>query len=1024
MEKTDGKMESDSYKPASSVPERVRSTRGGPWKVAVRAETCDRAALEENLRKRLRGTVRFDDLSRAAYSTDASIYQVEPLGVATPLDEEDVKVLLEVCRKEGASVTPRCAGTSLAGQACGHGVAVDMARRFDRIIEIDRSKRLVRLQPGVVLDHLNNALERKDLFFGPDVATSSRATLGGLVGNNSSGARSILYGMTIHHLERVRCVLSDGTVVDWGPVSGSELRSKHAETNREGQLLDGLCDILVRNREEIRSRFPKTLRRVGGYPLDDLLRQYEETERDENATFNPALLFCGSEGTLGILTEITLRLVPLQRQKNLILLEFDGVQEALRAVPFLVTLDPSAVELLDHNVLDRARESPGLREDIRVLQGSPRAILIVEFLGSDLEELNDRVAKHHEAIRKEFGPTSSSLLQDPADQAKVWNIRKAGLGMMQRMRGHAKPCAFIEDAAVPIDRVGQYVKELFDSLASEGLKAGAYAHASVGLLHIRPIIDLYSKEGIVHLRRIAEKSVELSLKLSGAFSGEHGDGLARSEFLPVTHGKALCNVFKEIKRLFDPDGIMNPGKIVDPYPMDRNLRYGEGYSPTPVKTFFDYRDWGTFSEAIDMCSGVGQCRNTKVATMCPSYMATKNELHTTRARANALRSALNGRIGDENIAGPGNDYSWATDAVMEALDLCLSCKACKTECPTGVDMAMWKAEALYARYHTHGVPLSARLIAHYPRHAKLASALAPLSNTIAQSKPARVLMEFLFGLDKRVPPPLFHRQTFRKWFADFRTNEEYLRSGKANGAQTVVLFVDTYMNHNQPFVGIAATRVLMAAGFHVVVLDNVDEGRTYLSKGFLDRARRLARKNVAILEQAVDHGWPIVGCEPGSILAFRDEVPDLVQTEAARRVSERCQTLAEFLDKELADGHAELRLMEIAPPQRILFHGHCHSKSLADPQAAVRLLQRIPGTEASMIDAGCCGMAGAFGHEKAHYETARLVGEERLFPAVRAAGGDARIVTEGFSCHHHVEHHLPGTRTAHYAEILREALAD
>jgi len=1014
----------ETYIPASNVSRRSVATKAGPWEVALRGESGDPTLLAEDLRKRLKGTVRFDDFARAAYSTDASIYQVVPLGVVFPEDEEDIGNLVDVCRKHRASITPRGGGTSLAGQACGHGVHVDVSKHMDRILEVDCEKRQVRLQPGVVLDHLNAALEPDGLFFGPDVATSSRATLGGMVGNNSSGTRSVVYGMTVHHLERVRAILSDGTILDWGPLTGSELASKRAESGRESFLLNRLCEILEANRDEIRTRFPKTMRRVGGYPLDHLLDQYDRLGKSGETTFNPALLFCGSEGTLGILAEITLRLVYLQRHKNIVLLEFEGAQEALKKVPALVGLEPSAVELLDHNVLNQARQSPGLKEDMQVFQGTPQAVLIVEFQGEDVAELNDRVGRHLRSIREDLGIGAASLLQSAGDQARVWKVRKAGLGMMMRIRGHAKPCAFIEDTAIPTERVGEYVEELFDALKAKGLRAGAYAHASVGLLHIRPILDLYSREGVRQLREIAEKSVELSLKYGGAFSGEHGDGLARSEFLPTTHGETLCNVFKEIKSLFDPNGIMNPGKIVDPYPMDRNFRYGEGYRPDTVRTFFDYQDWGTFSDAVDMCSGVGQCRNRMTAIMCPSYMATKDDLHTTRARANALRDALNGRIPGTNVHRPKGEYAWATDEVMEALDLCLSCKACKTECPTGVDMARWKAEALYARYHTHGVPLASRLVAHYPKQAKLGSALAPLSNALMQSKPVRAMMEAFFGLDRRVAPPLFHRRTFRKWFREFSRTERYRESEKRNGERPVVLFVDATMNHNQPSVGIAATQVLMAAGFHVLVLDHTDDGRTCLSKGFLDVARRLARKNVRILQAASKENRPVVGCEPSSILTFRDEVPDLVGTEAAKALSERAFTLAEFLDREISAGNANLAFKELAPPQRVLFHGHCYSKSLADVQAAVRLLNRIPGTEATMIDAGCCGMAGSFGHEKAHYEISRLVGEERLFPAIRAAGGEARIVTEGFSCHHQVEHHVPGAKTTHYAEVLAEALAD
>ncbi|MCA9441592.1 MAG: 4Fe-4S dicluster domain-containing protein, partial [Candidatus Omnitrophica bacterium] len=575
------------------------------------------------------------------------------------------------------------------------------------------------------------------------------------------------------------------------------------------------------------------------------LNQWEALEKGEADTFNPAKVFAGSEGTLGILTELTLDLVPLERNTALIMIEYGEVLEALRSLPRILEHSPSAVELIDHNILGQAFNSPGLKDDVSILTGRPNAVLVVEFQDSEADELTAKVESAFKALTRDLPETKLSTLLDPADQKRVWNIRKAGLGMMMRMKGRNKPCAFIEDAAIPIESLPSYVEDLFAFLAERGLRAGAYAHASVGLLHIRPILNLYEDTGVGQLREVAEKSVELSLKYGGAFSGEHGDGFARSEFLKVTHGEQVIEAFREVKRLFDPDGLMNPGKIVDPYPMDRNLRYDGGYEGKEVETIFDYQEDGSFSNAVDLCSGVGQCRNRFVGVMCPSYMATRNEFHTTRARANALRDALNGRISTRHKNG---ESDWVSPEVLEALDLCLSCKACKTECPTGVDMARWKAEVLEAHAAVHGRSLSAKLIAHYPDQADLAASMAPISNWVAQSPPVRWVMEKAFGLDRRVPPPRFYRKTLRKWFREFQSSEEYRTSEADKTRSRVVFFVDTFTNINQPAVGIAAIRLLMAGGRHPIIPDNVDEGRTRFSKGFLREARELVGRNLEILE--------------------------------------------------------------------------------------------------------------------------------------------------------------------------------
>jgi len=951
-------------------------------------------AVLEALRRTSSCQIRDDPLTRAIYATDASIYQIVPNAVVYPRCVRDVQTLVRLCAAHRVPLTARGAGTGLAGGCVNSGIILDLSRFLNRVVEIDPAARIARVEAGVVLDELNAQLLPHGLHFSPDVATGNRATLGGMIGNNSAGAHSIVVGRTCDHVLSLDVVLADGSLVTWpARPAGAGLRVDNTLAGRAFQMLAG---VLRDYADEIAARFPKVFRCNGGYALNRLIL--------EQGVANPGQILIGSEGTLGIVVGAILNLLPLPVHRGLVVIHFGDLLEALRAVVPILSHRPAAVELVDKLILDRTKDNPAMRRRRTFLVGDPAAILVVELYDENQPNLKTRLEALVNDLRRCQIGYAWPILTDPAQQADVWEVRKAGTGLLMSQPGDTQPYDFIDDCAVDPARLHDYLVRLHEVLAAENIPhAGYYGHASVGLIHVRPALNLKTAQGVQRLRRIADRVSQLVCEFEGAMTGEHGDGLVRSEWLERLYGPRLLEAFRTIKSTFDPQGILNPGKIVDAPPMDRNLRYGPDYRVGKVPTVLDFSTWGGIAGLAEMCSGMGECRKRLVGTMCPSYMATGDELHTTRARANALRTALCNRGLLEGLSDPALD---------RVFDLCLSCKACKTECPTGTDVARLKSEWLYQRHRLRGVPRRSRLIAQSVLWAGHLAKIAPLANFLMQSEPLRLLLHYWYGLDRRARLPQFAPQTFRDWFSSRPASTGPFPLGQ------VVYFVDTWTNFYQPQVGRAAVAALEALGAAVLVVPNVCCGRPLISQGLLRDAQRLARRNVEILGPYASRGIPIVTTEPSCLSALLDEMPQLVRSSEARAVAACARPIESFIVEALARRPAE-HWCRLSKP--LLLHGHCHQKALVGTADSLRLLSRCTTAAVREIDSGCCGMAGAFGHEREHYEIARAIGEQRLFPAIRARG-DAEIAITGFSCREHIAQHT-GVAARHVIELVAQALA-
>jgi FAD/FMN-containing dehydrogenase/Fe-S oxidoreductase len=928
--------------------------------------------------------VRFDNVSRALYSTDASVYQIEPIGVALPRSRDELRRIVQVCARLDCPITMRGGGTSQAGQAVGHGLVVDTSKHLNDVLEVNATERWARVEPGVVLDELNAKLRQHGLRFAPDISTASRATIGGMMANNSSGARSIVYGKTIDHVIEQDVVLSDGSVAVFGPVTGQQLSDKRAGNSLEARCYRLVSELAERHREEIDRRFPKVLRRVGGYNLDEFT---------SGRPFNLAKLMVGSEGTLGVVLSAKLSLVPLPKAKAVLAIQFDHLLDSLAATPLILRHSPSAVEVMDKSILDYTRKSAALEALRRsFIEGDPAALLCVEFYGDRAEDLPPRLDALERALRENGLGYRFFHALDLNQQARIWSLREAGLGLSMAMRDDAKSISFVEDTAVAPERLRDYIERFLAVVARHGTTAGVYAHASVGCLHVRPVVNMKTEAGVRQFEAIANDISDLVLEYGGALSGEHGDGLVRGPFMAKMFGPVLYDAFRTIKTTFDPKGIFNPGKIVDAPPITANLRFGPRYAARNPPTYFDYAEGG-LAGAIEMCSGLGACRKTLEGTMCPSYMATREEQHSTRGRANVLRLTIAGRLGEAGLGDAG---------VYDTLDLCLECRACKAECPVGVDVARFKSEFLADYWQRHGLSREARVLGHARTVAAWGSRLAPLSNWVAASRAVRTLNERLLGLDRRRRVPRFRRTTLSS-----------LVRAPQDQADTL-LFNDTFTNYYDPEIGVAAIRVLEAAGRRTALASNQCCGRPQISKGLLRQARDLAARNADALYQDAAAGRPIVFCEPSCLSAVREDAPALLRGEARRRAETVAS--ASVLFEEFASTIASQ--LPLRPgPASILLHGHCHQKSMSLVPTSMSLLARIPGTRVVDLDAGCCGMAGSFGYARDHYDLSRAIGERRLFPAVRSKAADAVVVAAGTSCRHQIAD-FTGETAVHPAVLL------
>jgi FAD/FMN-containing dehydrogenase/Fe-S oxidoreductase len=950
--------------------------------------------LEAALRQRLpRGDVRFDRHSRYLYSTDASMYQMEPLGIVVPRTVEDVHAAVEVAHEQKAPLLPRGGGTSLTGQTVNRALVIDFSAHLAEVLEVNTEELWARVQPGLVQDNLNHHVRPLGLLFGPDTSTSNRATLGGMIGNNSGGSHSIAYGLTVEHVIELTALLADGTRVVFGEVTPERFRAKCAAPGLEGEIYRTVAAIRDEYGAEIRARYPAHWRRVAGYNL---------TELTSEPPLNMARLVVGSEGTLLTVLEARVRLVKKPRYTALDVLHFHDLQEALESSPSILETGPYAVEITDKMILDLARDNIEQSKRMAFVQGDPAAIMMVEYAGDDEREVRARVETLEGRRRRDGFGYASHLAYDAAEQQSIWKLRKAGLGLLLGMKGDRKPIAFVEDTCVEPRHLAKFVARFREIVTEHETTASYYGHCSVGCLHIRPVIDLKTRRGLEQVRAIADQITDLVLEFGGTISSEHGDGRARSAYLPRMYGPRLMEAFRRLKHAFDPDHRLNPGNIVDGPPVTEHLRYGEQYTTWQPTTLLDFSEQGGFAAAVEMCNGVGVCRKTLEGTMCPSYMVTKDEEHSTRGRANALRAVLSGGLPAAEFTG---------QRLYETMDLCLECKGCKAECPSNVDMAKLKYEFLHHYYRANGLPLRNRLFGRIARVNALGAPVAGLVNWLSGLAPSRWLLERVAGIDRRRPLPRLAPQTFTAWFAGRPA------AGPAPRGE-VVLFHDTFATYNVPEIGQAAVNLLERAGYRVVLVDRRCCGRPLISKGLLDEARANAAWNVERLLPYAARGVAIVGLEPSCLLTLRDEAVDLLRTDAARTVARQSFLLEEFLLRERAVG------LELPFPKNgraALLHGHCHQKALVGTAPTVGVL-RWAGFAVSEVDSGCCGMAGSFGFEREHYDLSIAVGNRRLAPAVKAAAADTEIVAPGMSCRQQIEH-LAGRRARHPAEVLWAALA-
>ncbi len=997
--------------------------------VAPRDDVSRGGDLEPALRTAIDGEVRFDRISRAIYSTDASVYQIMPLGVVIPRSRDDVFHTVKLCGERGVSITPRGGGTSQAGQAVGAGVQLDFSKYLNRVLVLNPGEQWVRVEPGIVLDDLNAALKPYGLWLPLDISTSDRATVGGMIANNSSGTRSVVYGKTLDYVEELTVVLADGSVVEMRPLDESDVAAKCAQPNREGDCYRTVRRLAGEHAAEVERRYPKILRRVGGYNLDEFVLRRVPADGPAGPAawpiaqpfngspvqrFNLARLIVGSEGTLAVVLDAKLRLAPLPPQRAIAVVHFNDLLEALAATPFILQHRPSAVEVVDRFILDTTRGRTEFEPLRDFIVGDPAAVLIVEFFANGDESLSDRLTRLECDLRERSLGYHSHRATEPAAQAKIWRLRRAALGLSMSERGDAKAVSFVEDTAVSPDRLRDYIARFQQVLAANGTQAGYYAHASVGLLHVRPVVNLKSVEGVEKFERIAAAIADLVLEFGGALSGEHGDGLARSPFQAKMFGPVLYEAFCEIKRAFDPAGILNPGKIVAAAPLTAQLRFGSAYETRELPTTLDFSDFGGIARAAEQCGGIGECRKTAAGTMCPSYMATRDEVDSTRGRAGALRLAISGQLGSAGLADR---------ELHRVMELCLECKACKSECPTGVDMARLKSEFLHHFHAAHGVPLRSRLLAHVDRAARWGCRLAPASNWLLGSRPARWLAEHLIGIDRRREPPLFARETFEAWWRRRRTSTPAENRAVDDLEATVILYPDTFSNFFEPPVAIAAVELMEAIGERVAIPPRVCCGRPLISKGLLTEARAAAEATVRALIEPARRGLPIVFVEPSCYSAVRDDHPHLLRGEMesqSRSVANACMLFDEWAAARLtAAGAAAPHNRRSGPPQ-VLLHTHCHHRSLVGTEAALRALSAL-GAAVVDLDAGCCGMAGSFGYEREHYDVSRAVGERRLFPAVRDRAAQSVVVAAGFSCRHQIAH-FAGADAVHPAVLLRTTL--
>ena len=966
----------------------------------------------KQLQHKLEGELFFDEAIRLMYATDASAYREIPAAVCYPKNTQDIKKLILFAYENQTSLIPRTAGTSLAGQVVGNGIVVDVSKHLTKILEINKEEKWVRVEPGVVLDELNLILKSHGLFFGPETSTSNRCMIGGMVGNNACGAHSLVYGSTRDHTLEIKALLSDGSEVVFGQLNKMAFEEKCKGDKLESRIYQNIKQILdsADNRKKIHDEFPdpEIKRRNTGYALDLLIDT--DPFNQNGSPFNFAKILAGSEGTLAFSTEIKLHLVELPPEHNaLVCVHLNSVQEALHANLIALKHKPVAVELMDKAILDLTKDNIQQAKNRFFIKDDPGAILIIEFAEHKLAALEEKIKAIEREMKKEQFGLHFPVIRG-ADITKVWDLRKAGLGVLSNMKGDAKPVAVVEDTAINPEKLPAYIEE-FDNLLKKYNRACVYhAHIATGELHLRPILNLKLEEDVQIFRSIAKDTAHLVKKYRGSLSGEHGDGRLRGEFIPIVIGQHNYELLRDIKTAWDPAYIFNPGKIVDTPVMNTSLRCKPGQEVKEIKTIFDFSNELGILRATEKCNGSGVCRKSEIigGTMCPSYMATRDERNTTRARANILR---------EFLTNSPKSNPFDHREIYEAMELCLSCKACKSECPSSIDVTKLKAEFLQHYYDDHGVPLRSRLVAHISRINYLGSWFPRLYNFVNQNNTLASFTAGMIGFSKKRKFPLLSKIRLEKWLQKHSAD----RSDFPNGR--VYLFNDEFTRFNDTDIGIKAILLLHKLGYEVVIPKHAESARTYLSKGLVRKAQKIANKNVALLKEKITDETPLVGIEPSAILTFRDEYPELVNKQlkdASGKLASRTLMIDEFLEREMKAGRIKKERFSKEVKQ-IKLHGHCHQKSLASTAPTLFVLNFPENYTAEEIPSGCCGMAGSFGFEKEHYELSMKIGELVLFPAVRKAGAETLIAAPGTSCRHQIKDGT-GRKAVHPVEVLYAAL--
>lgn len=966
----------------------------------------------ENLQKVVRGNVLADNVHRILYSTDASAYREMPLAVYFPDDKEDLISAIKFAGENNLSLIPRAAGTSLAGQVVGNGLIVDISKTFDRIIEINVHEKWVKVEPGVVLDELNKIVAKNKLFFGPETSTSNRCMIGGMVGNNSCGAHSLIYGSTRDHVLEMECILADGSEVVFGEISVDEFEAKCKINNLEGRIYSHIKSLLSNDEIvfEIGLQFPapEIKRRNTGYALDLLLEN--EIFGDLPAKFNMCKLLAGSEGTLAFTTAIKLNLVDIPpKAKALMCVHTHSLREVFEANLIALKHSPVSIELMDKKIMDLSKKNINQNRNRFFVDGDPAAILIVEWFAEDIEEVNEHAVELEAELRsKSMGYAYPMVYGD--DISRVWELRKAGLGILTNLVGDAKPVPVVEDTAVrPVD-LPDYMEDFEALMKKLGLECVYYAHIATGELHLRPILNLKDEKDVELFRTVALETAKLVKKYRGSLSGEHGDGRLRGEFIPLMLGDKLYSVFKELKQTWDPKNIFNPNKIVDTPLMNSSLRYKPGQKINKIDTIFDFSATGGYLRTAEKCNGSGDCRKSHIigGTLCPSFQATRDEKNSTRARANVLR---------EILTNTESKTPFVSQEIYEVMDLCLLCKACKSECPSGVDVAKLKMEFLQHYYDVNGVPLRSYAVSNLPLVHKLMSPFPQIANFFLKNKLSSSLIKSVIGFSQQRNFPPMSNTTLKK------LEQKYNRQKPENPKKTIYLFNDEFTNYLESDIGIKAILLFEKLGYDVKIAPISVSGRTWLSKGLLRKAKGIANKNIEALKDVIGANNPLVGIEPSAILSFRDEYPDLASAEnkkAALHIAKNSFLFDEFIADEANKGNISSDMFtEVSV--KIKFHGHCQQKSLISTKYTNQILSLPINYRVSEIPSGCCGMAGSFGYEKEHYDLSMKIGEMVLFPEIRKADEDTIIVAVGTSCRCQIEDGT-GVKAIHPLEVLYAAL--